>query len=265
MLRGDLAHELGRRIAAAVEAAFSVEIGVEEAAIRPAPPERPADYQSNAAMPLGKLLSLPSRQVAAAIVEHLEIGDVLEPPEVAGPGFINLTLRRDWLERHVQDLSADARLGVVRDDAPRKVVIDYSSPNAAKEIHAGHLRSTILGDAIVRLLRFAGHEVTPQNHLGDWGTPFGMLVELLVEQGWGERQERRIPDLNAFYQEARARFDSDPEFAERARRRVVALQAGDPETMAVWRELVAESVRQLEDLYRFLGVLLRPDDLRPES
>jgi arginyl-tRNA synthetase len=265
MLRGDLADELGRRIAAAAEAAFSVEVAMEEAAIRPAPPERQADYQSNAAMPLAKRLSLPSREVAAGIAAHLEIGDMLERPEVAGPGFINLTLRREWLERHAADLSADARLGVASDDDPRKVVIDYSSPNAAKEMHAGHLRSTILGDAIVRLLRFAGHEVIPQNHLGDWGTPFGMLVEQLVEQGWGGRGERRILDLNVLYQQARARFDSDPAFAERARRRVVALQAGDPETLAVWRELVAESVKQLEDLYGFLGVLLRPEDIRPES
>jgi arginyl-tRNA synthetase len=265
MLRGDLANELGRRIAVAVEAAFSVEIGVEEAAIRPAPAERQADYQSNVAMPLAKRLSLPSPTVAAGIVEHLQTADMLEPPQVAGPGFINLTLRRDWLERHTADLSADLRLGVAPDEDPRKLVIDYSSPNAAKEMHAGHLRSTILGDALVRLLRFAGHEVTPQNHLGDWGTPFGMLVELLIEQGRGGRAEHRIPDLNAFYQQARARFESDPDFTERARRRVVALQAGDPETMAVWRELVAESVRQLEDLYRFLGVLLRTEDIRPES
>jgi arginyl-tRNA synthetase len=265
MLRGDVADELGRRIAAAVEAAYSLEIGLEEAAIRPAPPERPADYQSNAAMPLAKRLSLPSRQVAAAIVEHFETGDMVEPPEVSGPGFVNLALRRDWLERHLRNLSTDDRLGVAREETPRRVVVDYSSPNAAKEMHAGHLRSTILGDALVRLLRFAGHEVIPQNHLGDWGTPFGMLVEELIDRGWAGSVERQVRDLNAFYQEVRARFDSDPEFAERARRRVVALQAGDPQTVAVWHELIGESIRQLEDLYRFLGVLLRPEDIRPES
>lgn len=265
MLRGDLADELGRRIAAAVEAAYGLEIEVVEAAIRPAPPERPADYQSNAAMPLAKRLSLPSRQVAATIAQHFDAGDVVEPPEVAGPGFINLTLRREWLEQHLRDLTTDDRLGVALEAAPRRVVIDYSSPNAAKEMHAGHLRSTILGDALVRLLRFAGHEVIPQNHLGDWGTPFGMLVEALIERGRQGRVREEVRDMNAFYQEVRARFDSDPEFAERARRRVVALQEGDPKTVAVWRELISESIRQFEDLYRFLGVLLRPEDIRPES
>src|SRR3984893_18070257 len=241
MLRGDLADELGRRVAAAVEAACSVEIGVEEAAIRPAPPERPADYQSKAAMPLAKRLSLPSRQVAAGIAEHFEAGDMVEPPEVSGPGFVNFTLRREWLERHMRDSSTDDRLGVAREESPSKVVVDYSSPNAAKEMHAGHLRSTILGDAIVRLLRFAGHEVIPQNHLGDWGTPFGMLVEELIERGRDGSVQSEVRDLNAFYQAVRARFDSDPEFAERARRRVVALQSGDPQTVAVWRELIRES------------------------
>jgi hypothetical protein len=183
VLRGDLADELARRIAAAAEAAFEIEISLDEAAIRPAPPERQADYQSNVAMPLGKRLSLPSRDVAARIVERFDPGDMLEPPQAAGPGFINLTLRRDWLERHAWDLVDDERLGAAAAETPRKVVVDYSSPNAAKEMHAGHLRSTILGDAIVRLLRFAGHQVIPQNHLGDWGTPFGMLVEQLIEEG----------------------------------------------------------------------------------
>src|ERR1700738_147480 len=119
MLRGDLAHDLGRRVAAAVEAAYSVEIGVEEAAIRPAPPERPADYQSNAAMPLAKRLSLPSRQGAAGIAEHFEAGDMVEPPEVSGPGFVNFTLRREWLARHMRGLSPHGRLGVARGESPR--------------------------------------------------------------------------------------------------------------------------------------------------
>jgi arginyl-tRNA synthetase len=265
MLRGDLADELGRRVVAAVEAAYSVEMSLEAAAIRPAPPGRPADYQSNAAMPLAKRLSLPSLEVAAGIVEHFDRGDMVEAPKVAGPGFVNLTLRSEWLERHLRNLADDDRLGVAEAEPARRVVIDYSSPNAAKEMHAGHLRSTILGDTLVRLLRFAGHDVIPQNHLGDWGTPFGMLLEELIERGWGPSAEHRVPDLNAFYQSVRARFDSDPEFAERARRRVVALQAGDPQTLSAWRDLVGESVRQLEDLYRFMGVLLKPADMRSES
>jgi arginyl-tRNA synthetase len=265
MLRGDLADELGRRIAAAVDAAFAVEITVPEAVIRPALPERGADYQSNVAMPLAKRLSLSSRDVAARIVDHFDAGDMVEPPQIGGPGFINLTLRRDWLERHALDLVQDDRLGAAEAERRWRVVIDYSSPNAAKEMHAGHLRSTIIGDALHRLLRFAGHEVIPQNHLGDWGTPFGMLIEKLVEDGWSKRADRTITDVNAFYREARARFESDPDFAERARRRVVALQSGDPQTLALWADLVRESVRQLDDLYRLLGVLLRPEDVCPES
>jgi arginyl-tRNA synthetase len=265
MLRGDLADELGRRIVKAVDAAFAVEITVPEAVIRPALPERGADYQSNVAMPLAKRLSLSSRDVATRILEHFDAGDVLEPPQIGGPGFINLTLRGDWLERHALDLIQDDRLGAAEAERRSRVVIDYSSPNAAKEMHAGHLRSTIIGDALHRLLRFAGHEVIPQNHLGDWGTPFGMLIENLVEEGWSERAERTIPDINTFYREARARFEADPDFAERARRRVVALQSGDPPTLALWADLVRESLRQLDDLYRLLGVLLRPEDICPES
>jgi arginyl-tRNA synthetase len=265
MLRGDLADELGRRIAAAVDAAFSLEITVPEAVIRPALPEHGADYQSNVAMPLAKRLSLSSRDVAARIIEHFEAGEMVEPPHIGGPGFINLTLRRDWLERHALDLVRDDRLGVAVAERKWRVVIDYSSPNAAKEMHAGHLRSTIIGDALHRLLRFGGHQVIPQNHLGDWGTPFGMLIEKLVEDGWSKRGDRTIPDINAFYREARVRFESDPDFAERARRRVVALQSGDSETLALWADLVGESVRQLDDLYRLLGVLLRPEDVCPES
>jgi arginyl-tRNA synthetase len=190
---------------------------------------------------------------------------MLEPPQIGGPGFINLTLRRDWLERHALDLFRDERLGAAEAERQLRVVIDYSSPNAAKEMHAGHLRSTIIGDALHRLLRFAGHQVIPQNHLGDWGTPFGMLIEKVVEEDWGSRPDRTIPDINAFYREARARFESDPDFAERARLRVVALQSGDPQTLALWADLVRESVRQLDDLYRLLGVLLRPEDVCPES
>ena len=265
MLRGDLADELGRLIVAAVDAAFSLEISVPEAVIRPALPERGADYQSNVAMPLAKRLSLPSRDVAARILQHFDPGDIVEPPQIGGAGFINLTLRRDWLERHALAMAGDERLGAATAERRLRVVIDYSSPNAAKEMHAGHLRSTIIGDAIHRLLLFAGHQVIPQNHLGDWGTPFGMLIEKLVEDGWSKREDRTIPDMNAFYREARAQFESDPEFAERARRRVVALQSGDPETLELWGALVAESVRQLDDLYRLLGVLLRPEDICPES
>jgi arginyl-tRNA synthetase len=144
-------------------------------------------------------------------------------------------------------------------------VVDYSSPNVAKEMHVGHLRSTIIGDALVRTLDFAGHRALPQNHVGDWGTPFGMLIEQLAEDGWEDAAGRGITDLNAFYKAVRARFDVDPGFAERSRERVVGLQGGDPATSGLWRGLVAESERHFAEVYRTLGVLLREDHIVGES
>jgi arginyl-tRNA synthetase len=265
MLRGDLEQALGRRVAAAVEAAFGLAVSPEEAVIRPGAPERQADYQSNAAMALAKRLEMPSPEVAARIVGRLDLGDMLEPPRVEGPGFVNLRLRTGWLQRHTTDLASDDRLGVPVAARPRRAVIDYSSPNVAKEMHAGHLRGTVIGDSIARLLRFRGHEVIPQNHLGDWGTPFGMLLEHMLDEGWDRAGEHTIADLNRFYQEARVKFDSDPAFAERARRRVAALQSGDPGTLTLWRELVAESLRHFQRVYQLMGVPLTPADNRGES
>ena len=265
MLRGDLEQELGLRVASAVRSAFGLAISPEEAVIRPSAPERQADYQSNAAMALARRLQMPSSAVAALIVERLDVGDMLEPPRVEGPGFVNLRLRTEWLQRHTTDLASDDRLGVPTAAPPRRAVIDYSSPNVVKEMHAGHLRSTVIGDSIARLLRFRGHEVIPQNHLGDWGTPFGMLLEHMLDQNWDRTGQHAIADLNRFYQEARVKFDSDPAFAERARRRVAALQSGDPETVTLWRELVAESMRHFVRVYELMGVPLTPADFRGES
>src|ERR671933_2696485 len=148
------------------------------------------------------------------------------------------------------------RLGVPPQPA-ETVVMDYSAPNVAKEMHVGHLRSTIIGDALVRVLEFVGHDVIRQNHLGDWGTPFGMLIEHLLSVGEAEAaEELSVGDLGRFYQEARAEFDANPDFAERARRRVVALQAGDPRTLRLWRRLVDESARYFTAVYQRLGVKL---------
>ena len=265
MLRGDLEQELGRRVANAVHSAFGLAISPEEAVIRPAAPERQADYQSNGAMALARRLEMPSPEVAARIVGRLHVGDMLEPPRVEGPGFVNLSLRADWLERHTTDLASDERLGVPLASPARRAVIDYSAPNAVKEMHAGHLRSTVIGDSIARLLRFRGHEVIPQNHLGDWGTPVGMLLEHLLDENWDRGNQRGIADLNRLYQQARVKFDSDPAFAERARRRVAALQNGDPETLGLWRDLVAESLRHFQRVYQLMGVPLTPADNRGES
>jgi arginyl-tRNA synthetase len=248
----------------AAQAAFGRRLSLDEALIRPAAPGRAADYQCNVAMGLAKRLGEPPRTVADRLTAQLDVADLAEPPTVAGPGFVNLTLRTDWLERHVAGLAADDRIGVPTTGEPLRVVVDLSGPNVAKEMHVGHLRSTIIGDAIVRLLRHAGHEVIPQNHLGDWGTPFGMLLEHLIDTG-GTGTDHSIADLGGFYRAAREKFDADPAFADRARRRVVALQDGDPATLELWRGLVTESERHFAEVYDLLGVDLGPADYRGES
>jgi arginyl-tRNA synthetase len=175
-------------------------------------------------------------------------------------------LRTDWLARQLQALARDERLGVEPAAAPRTVVIDYSSPNVAKPMHVGHLRSTIIGDALARVLGFVGHTVIRENHIGDWGTPFGMLIEQLLESGGSaDAGSFSVRDLNEFYAQARQRFDSDPDFAERCRLRVVLLQSGDAETLSLWRIFVAESLRHNNEVYALLGVLLTDDDVVGES
>jgi arginyl-tRNA synthetase len=226
-----------------------------------------ADYQANGAMALAKRLGQSPRDLAAALTERVDLAGIAHTPlEVAGPGFINVNLRDDFVARAVDEMAADARLGVRPAAVTETVVVDYSAPNVAKEMHVGHLRSSIIGDAIVRVLGFLGHRVIRQNHLGDWGTPFGMLIEHLNDVGEGEAAgELSVGELGAFYQAARAKFDADPDFAERSRRRVVALQAGDPDTLAKWRLLVQESGRYFVEVYRRLGLLLTPEDNAGES
>jgi arginyl-tRNA synthetase len=259
-----ISQELGARVAQAVRASSGYEATTADALIRESAADRPWDYQSNAAMGLAKRLGAKPLEFAQGIVEHLDVADLCEPPEVTPPGFINFRLRDAWLGERLDQTLADPRVGVPPAAEPQRVVVDYSSPNAAKEMHVGHLRSTIIGDALVRLLRFAGHEVIPQNHVGDWGTPFGMLIEHLVDLGQVEEIEA-IPDLNAFYREARVKFDGDESFADRARSRVVALQAGEPGTLAIWQHFIDESRRHFEDIYALLGVGLSAEDMAGES
>jgi arginyl-tRNA synthetase len=259
----DLSQILAGRVVEAAGRAFGVEISLAEAAIRPASGGRGSDYQSNAAMPLAKRLGKPSPAVARAIADHLDATGLAGPPEIAGPGFVNLTFDAAFLAEHVRALAADDRLGVpVREK--QRIVIDYSGPNMAKEMHVGHLRSTIIGDALVRLLEHAGHEVIRHNHIGDWGTPFGMLVEHLLDEGHAAATAT-IADLSEFYTQARRKFDADAAFADRARLRVVALYDGDPATIALWHRLLDESKRHLESAYKLLGVRLTPSDYRGES
>jgi arginyl-tRNA synthetase len=251
---------LRTRIEAAVRAAFGdAAAGADPALHR----SQHADYQADVALALGRRLKKNPREVAGAIAAHLPPDDLIGRAEVSGPGFINLTLAGQFLDAALAHMASDPHLGVPRPPS-RTVVIDYSAPNVAKQMHVGHLRSTIIGDALARVLELLGHKVIRQNHVGDWGTPFGMLIEQLVdEQASGS--EAGVRELALFYKGARAKFDSDPDFAERARRRVVLLQGGDAETLALWHRLVDVSMAHFSELYRRLAVTLRPEHVAGES
>ncbi|HZQ56616.1 MAG TPA: arginine--tRNA ligase [Acidimicrobiales bacterium] len=259
-----------RMLAAAVSRAIVAALGAELEGVDPVirPTSNPAfgDFQANFAMQLSKRLDRPSRELAEAVVNELDLGGLCERVEVAGPGFVNLALDDGWVAASVDALLADDRLDVPMAADPERVVVDYSAPNVAKEMHVGHLRSTVIGDALCRVLGWLGHTVVRQNHIGDWGTPFGMLIEHLIDIGAEEgAHELSVGDLTRFYQEARAKFDADPAFVERSRQRVVLLQAGDVATLQLWQLLVDESKRNFNLVYERLGVLLTDADLAPES
>lgn len=225
-----------------------------------------ADYQADGALAAARRMKANPREVATRIVEQADLDDLCSSVEISGPGFINLTMRDDTLAELVTDVAGAERLGVQPAASPETVVVDYSAPNVAKEMHAGHLRSTIIGDAAVRLLEWLGHTVIRQNHVGDWGTPFGMLIEHLLDLGEDEAaHELSIGDLNGFYQAARVKFDDSDGFKERARRRVVLLQGGDTETLRLWRLLIGESQKYFLTVYDRMGVRLTAADFAGES
>jgi arginyl-tRNA synthetase len=254
---------LAQRVSAALGAAFGPGYGAADPVIRPS---SFADYQSNAALPVARQLGRPPRDIAADIIRHLDVTGVAEPPEVSGPGFINLRLLPGWIAAEATGELRDPRLGVEPASPAQKVVVDYSGPNVAKELHVGHLRATVVGDAIVRVLEHLGHTVIRAAHLGDWGTPFGMLIEHALDIGEEATRKQMVAgEFTAFYQAARAEFDAVPGFAERARRRVALLQGGDPESLQLWQVLVAESMEYLTALYGRLGITLTEADMAPES
>lgn len=225
-----------------------------------------ADYQANGALAVAKRLHRDPRSVAGDIVGALDLSGICETVEVSGPGFINLGFAGTFLAEQVTVMAADPRLGVEPVADPATVVVDYSAPNVAKEMHVGNLRSTIIGDSLCRILDLLGHRTIRQNHLGDWGTPFGMLIEHVLDLGEETAaHELSVGDLGTFYQEARRSFDEDPQFRDRARRRVVLLQSGEEETLRLWGLLVAESLRHFHGVYTRLGVLLTDDDIAGES
>jgi arginyl-tRNA synthetase len=227
-----------------------------------------AHYQVNVAMSLGKALRRPPRDVAQALLAELDLKDLCVEGGVlvAGPGFINLTLRDDVLSAALTEMLSSAELGVAKADVRDVCVIDYGSPNIAKEMHVGHLRSSIIGDTLGRVLTFRGHSVIRQNHIGDWGTPFGMLIEQLVDvQHAGNAAALEPSAITEFYKAARVKFDTDPSFADRARGRVVSLQAGDEATLALWQQFVESSKLYMTAVFERLGVELVDKDVRGES
>ncbi|MGE7436031.1 arginine--tRNA ligase, partial [Kitasatospora sp. NPDC001175] len=225
-----------------------------------------AHFQSDAALPLARRIGGNPRELAAAVAAEAQLDDLCSSVGISGPGFVNLTVSDAALGRLLAKIADDDRLGVPLVERPETVVVDYSGPNAAKEMHVGHLRSTIIGDAAVRLLAWQGHTVIRQNHIGEWGTPFGMLVEHLLDLGESEAaHELSVGDLNGFYQAARTKFDADDAFKDRSRRRVVLLQGGDETTLRLWRTLVEESKKYFMTVYGLLGVRLTADDFVGES
>jgi len=223
------------------------------------------DFQANFALGLAKKLQLNPVAVATQIVDLLSHEPLFAKLAVSGPGFINITLSETFLSAHLLQLLQDPRLGVAIEAVPQTIVVDYGGANVAKEMHVGHLRSAIIGDAFVRLLSFVGHRVIRQNHLGDWGTQFGMLIEYICETGWQTTQQHAYGDLNTLYRQAKQAFDENPDFADKARARVVALQSGEPATRAIWQQLVDESKHHFQLVYDRLNVLLTEADAAGES
>jgi arginyl-tRNA synthetase len=215
------------------------------------------DYQANMAMGLSKKLGQPPRVVAQSIVDNLDVSAVCEVPQIAGPGFINFTVKPSYLTTQLQAMHLNSRLGVAVAEQSQRVVVDFSSPNIAKEMHVGHLRSTILGDCIARVLEFRGHDVLRLNHVGDWGTQFGMLILYLREaypQALTTDDQLDLGNLVTLYKKSKQRFDQDPEFQQGARKEVVKLQAQDPESIRAWQLLCDRSRQEFEILYNRLNI-----------
>lgn len=254
---------LDQRVTQALQAAGA---DVSSAIIKPSARPEFGDYQANGVMAAAKQLKMNPRELAANVLDVLKLSDVAEKLEVAGPGFINIHLKDNWLENACGHALQHERLGVKTVSDAQTIVVDYSGPNLAKEMHVGHLRSTIIGDAVARVLAFQGHRVIRQNHVGDWGTQFGMLIAHMVSlQEKGDELSMQLADLEAFYREAKKRFDDEPDFATTARDYVVKLQSGDAACLKLWQQFIDISLQHCEDVYTRLGVELHRSDVKPES
>ena len=235
-----------------------------DALIRQSGKPKFGDYQANGIMAAAKKLGLNPREFAQKVLDHADLSDIAEKTEIAGPGFINIFLNPTWLANNVSAALKDQNLGVSANEK-QTIVIDYSSPNVAKEMHVGHLRSTIIGDAVVRTLEFLGHNVIRANHVGDWGTQFGMLIAYLEKMENEHASEMELQDLEAFYREAKKHYDEDEAFAEKARNYVVKLQGGDEYCRTMWKKLVDITMQQNQRNYDRLNVTLTEKDVMGES
>ncbi|MEM8638743.1 MAG: arginine--tRNA ligase [Cyanobacteria bacterium P01_G01_bin.54] len=250
--------QLNQQFNQAFRLAFGADLPLpEEPLVVPASNPKFGDYQCNAALPLAKPLQRQPREIAQALIEQLHLEPWCEAPAIAGPGFINLRLKTDYLAAQLTRRLTDARLGVERAKVPQTVIVDFSSPNIAKEMHVGHLRSTIIGDSIARILEFQGHDVVRLNHVGDWGTQFGMLISYLGEaypDALTTADALELGDLVTFYKKAKQRFDEDEDFKATAREAVVRLQAGDDESRRAWQLLCDQSRREFQTIYDRLDI-----------
>ena len=266
----NIRQELETRVSLALQAAGAPEGS--PAMISPSGRPDMADYQANGVMAAAKRARTNPKELARKLEAMLSDGehslmDIADKAEVAGPGFINIRLKDEWLSRQLCAAAKDDRLGIQPPEHRQTVVVDYSAPNLAKEMHVGHLRSTIIGDCLARTLEFAGHNVIRQNHVGDWGTQFGMLLAYMDRKASAglEKARMELSDLEEFYRQAKQLFDADPAFADEARQAVVRLQAGDEHCLKNWRMFLAESMEHCRHIYGKLGVTLSDDHIRGES
>lgn len=258
--------KLHQLVAAEVEQAFSANGLTDQPIIlQPAKNRDFGDYQINGVMGAAKKTRQNPRELAQKVADALQQNPLIATAEVAGPGFINLKLRPEKLAQYIKASLQDEHLGIARNSKPQTIVIDYSSPNLAKEMHVGHLRSSIIGDSLNRVLTFLGHKVIAQNHVGDWGTQFGMLVAYLIEQQQNGRADLELADLEQFYRNAKVRFDEDKNFADTARDYVVKLQSGDASVLALWQQFVQTSLQHAQAVYKKLSLKLLPADVTGES
>ncbi len=252
-----LLEQLKISVSEALVAAFGAELAESDPLVVPASNPKFGDYQSNVALSLPKKLKQAPRNIAEKIVKELKVDDFCETPTIAGPGFINFTIKSSYLATQLSKIQTDNRLGIEPVRSPQRIIVDYPSPNIAKEMHVGHLRSAIIGDCLARILEFIGHEVLRISHVGDWGTPFGMLIAYLREaypEALTTTEELDLGELSTFYRQAKKRFDEDENFREAARLSVVQLQAGDEKTLLAWKIVCELSNRSYQKIYDLMGI-----------